>query len=135
MAEQEQGTQVQEQAVKPFNIYEYLEGLTGFVFDKTVIHRVAKDRGVEDIESYESLTREQKDLCKADLLYTAYCSPDVWASQTSAHGSYSKTTGSQTLQQKQRTLDRAIALYKKWNEEEMLEEINSEGGEMQWLEM
>lgn len=135
MAEQEQGIQVQKQAVKTFDIYKYLEGLTGFVFDKTVLERVAKDRGVEEVESYESLTQEQKDLCRADLLYTAFCAPDVWASQTNAHGSYSKTTGSQTIQQKKGILNIAIALYEKWHDEEKLAEINSVGGEMQWLEM
>ena len=133
--EMQEGTQEQvQEEVNTFDIIAYLEGLTGFVFDKTVLERIARERNVLGVESYEQLTREQRDLCKADLLYTAYCSPDVWASQTNAHGSYSKTTGSQTLQQKQRILDMALALYQKWNDEEMLEEIAPSGG-MEWLDM
>lgn len=124
-----------QEEVETFDIILYLEGLTGFVFDKTVLERVARDRGVDKVETFEELTSEQKGLCKADLLYTAYCSPDVWASQTHAHGSFSQTTGSQTLQQKQRILDMAIALYKKWGDEEMLEEIQGVGGDLQWLDM
>lgn len=118
-----------------FDVLEYLEGLTGFVFDKTVLLRVARERGLVGVLDHSEITQEQRDLCKADLLYTAYCSPDVWASQSMAHGSYSKTTGSQTLQQKDRILEMALRLYRKWNDEEMLDVIEGSVGDMQWLAM
>lgn len=121
--------------MEDFSVLEYLEGLTGFVFDKTVLLRVAHERGIAELSTPEEITQEQRDLCKADLLYTAYCSPDVWASQSMAHGSYSKTTGSQTLQQKDRILEMALRLYRKWNDEEMLEVIEGSVGDMQWLAM
>lgn len=126
------GTQPQEEPVNDFDIIEYLEGLTGFVFDKTVLIRVARERGVKTVTRFEDLSQEQKDLCKADLLCTAYCSPEVWASQTAAHGSFSKTTGSQKLQRKEKILKMALALYEKYDA--VPEEISEEGN-MQWLDM
>lgn len=116
-----------------FNIAEYLEGLTGFVFDKAVIKRIAFERGVWEVESFADMTQRQKDLCKADLLYTAYCSPDVIASSTLSHGSFSKTIGSQTIQQKDKLLDMALALYRKWDDE-MLEEVEGNTGNLRWLD-
>lgn len=130
--ELQSGTQTQEEPADDFDIIEYLEGLTGFVFDKTVLIRVARERGVKAVTRFEDLSQEQKDLCKADLLYTAYCSPEVWASQTAAHGSFSKTTGSQTLQRKEKILEMAVALYEKYDA--VPEEISEEGN-MQWLDM
>lgn len=130
--EMQGGTQTQEEPVNDFDIIEYLEGLTGFVFDKTILIRVARERGVKNVTHFEELSQEQKDLCKADLLYTAYCSPEVWASQTAAHGSFSKTTGSQTLQRKEKILEMAVALYEKYDA--VPEEISEEGN-MQWLDM
>ena len=116
-----------------FNVAEYLEGLTGFVFDKAVIKRIALERGVWEVESFADMTQRQKDLCKADLLYTAYCSPDVIASSTLSHGSFSKTIGSQTIQQKDKLLDMALALYRKWDDE-MLEEVEGNTGNLRWLD-
>lgn len=116
-----------------FNVFEYLEGLTGFVFDKTVIKRIALERGVYGLESFADISQEQKDLCKADLLYTAYCSPDVIASSTLSHGSFSKTIGSQTNQQKGKLLDMALALYRKWDDD-MAEEIENNTGDLRWLD-
>lgn len=132
MVEDTQENVQHSEEVDTFEIISYLEGLTGFVFDKTVLERVARERAVFNVKHFEELTQEQKDLCKADLLYTAYCSPDVWASQTMAHGSFSKTTGSQTLQKKEKILEMAMALYEKYDA--VPEEI-SEGGNMTWLDM
>ena len=132
MVEDTQENVQHSEEVDTFEIISYLEGLTGFVFDKAVLERVARERAVFNVKHFEELTQEQKDLCKADLLYTAYCSPDVWASQTMAHGSFSKTTGSQTLQKKEKILEMAMALYEKYDA--VPEEISEEGN-MTWLDM
>ena len=78
-----------------FDILEYLSGLTSFVFDKAVLKRIALDRDVLNVTSYSELDDKTKDLLRADLLLAAYLSPNVWASYTHSHGSYSQTTGSQ----------------------------------------
>ena len=80
-----------------FDILEYLSGLTGFVFDKAVLKRIALDRGVADVSGYDGLTTETKQLLMADVLYAAYLSPNVWASQTNTHDNFSKSIGSQTI--------------------------------------
>lgn len=118
-----------------FDILEYLSGLTGFVFDKAVLKRIALDRGVYSVQSYGELTIQDKDLLKADLLLVAYLSPNVWASSTHAHGSYSQTIGSQTIyiEEKERIYNQFINIYKKYDDEK-LEEIEGSDSNLQWLD-
>ena len=118
-----------------FDILEYLSGLTGFVFDKAVLKRIALDRGVYSVQSYVELTIQDKDLLKADLLLVAYLSPNVWASSTHAHGSYSQTIGSQTIyiEEKERIYNQFINIYKKYDDEK-LEEIEGSDSNLQWLD-
>lgn len=113
-----------------FDIYKYIEGLTGFVFDKTVIERIALDRGVSEITSYDELTKRDKDLLLADLLYTAYCSPNMMASHTHQHGSYSKTVGSQTINRDE-LYQIFMGIYRKYDEDELLDGI---GGRVKWID-
>lgn len=118
-----------------FDIIEYLSGITQFTFDKAVLKRIALDRGVAEIDDYEDLTQEQKDLVRADLLYAAYLSPNVWASSTQSHGSYTKTIGSQTIYavEKERIYNSFIGIYRKYNDDK-LSEIEEQGATLQWLD-
>jgi hypothetical protein len=115
------------------DIIDYLSGLTGFVFDKAVLQRIALDRQVLNVNP-EELDVKTKDLLRADLLYTAYISPNVWASHTHAHGSFSQTTGSQTIynEDKERIYNVFMGIYRKYNDEK-LEEID-DSSTLQWLE-
>lgn len=113
-----------------FSIYEYIEGLTGYVFDKTVIERIARDRGVAEVTDYAALTQRDKDLLRADLLYTAYCSPNMMASHTNQHGSYSKSVGAQTVNRDE-LYQIFMGIYRKYGEEEMLEGI---GGVVRFID-
>lgn len=117
-----------------FDIIEYLSGLTGFTFDKAVLQRIALDRQVLH-ESPSNLDTKTKDLLRADLLWTAYISPNVWASSTNSHGSYTKTIGSQTIysEDKERLYNMFVNIYKKY-EDPMLEEVETfDRGGLQWL--
>lgn len=118
-----------------FDIIEYLSGLTGFTFDKAVLKRVALDRGVPDVQDYSSLDTKTKDLLRADLLYTAYISPDVWSSYTHAHGSFSQTTGSQTLNDKNRgrIYNIFMGIYRKYNDDKLTE--IEDFGTVQWIDI
>lgn len=120
-------------AVK-FDILDFISGLTGFVFDKSVLTRIALERDIVDVSSFGELDEKTIDLVKADLYYTAYLSPNVWASQTNSHGSYSRTTGSQTVyvSDKDRLYNAFTAIYKKYGDAK-LEEIASSQGNLQWL--
>lgn len=110
-----------------FDILEYLSGLTSFVFDKAVLKRIALDRGVLSVTSYSELDNKTKDLLRADLLLAAYLSPNVWASYTHSHGSYSQTTGSQTIyiEEKERIYNMLRNIYSKYDDAK-LEEIGEE---------
>lgn len=117
-----------------FDIIEYLSGLTGFIFDKAVLKRIALDRGVQDVTNYGDLDAKTKDLLRADLLYVAYVSPNVWASSTQSHGSYSRTIGSQTIyiDDKERIYDMFMGIYRKYNDDK-INEI-SDNGTVQWID-
>ena len=102
-----------------FDIIKYISGLlAGFVFDKATLERIALDRGVMGVTSYEELDAKTKELLKADLAYSAYYSPSVWASSTQSHGSYSKSRGSQTVadNDKERLYNIFSSVYKKYDD-------------------
>lgn len=115
------------------DIIDYLSGLTGFVFDKAVLQRIALDRQVLDVDP-SALDAKTKDLLYADLLYAAYLSPNVWASHTHSHGSYSQTTGSQTIYsvEKERIYNIFMGIYRKY--EDVKAEELSDDSSLQWLE-
>ena len=118
-----------------FDIIEFLSGLTNYVFDKAVLKSVALDRDVANVTSYEELDKKKRDLLEADLLYKAYLSPNVWASSTQTHGSYTRTVGSQTIYEaeRERIYARMSFIYKKYNDDK-LEEVESLSGTLQWLD-
>lgn len=118
-----------------FDIIEYLSGITMFTFDKAVLNRIALDRSVKDVTDYTVLDERTKDLLRADLLFAAYLSPNVWASSTNSHGSYTKTIGSQTIysEDKERLYNTFVNIYKKY-EDPMLEEVEAlDSASLQWL--
>ena len=116
-----------------FDIIRYLSGLTGFVFDKDVLSTIAIDRGVADIQSADQLDEKTKDLLLADLLFIAYISPNVTASHSNSHGSFTQTVGSQTINDKQGIYKMMIALYSKWGDEKLNLIPNASGG-LTWME-
>lgn len=119
-----------------FDIIKYISGLlAGFVFDKATLERIALDRGVMGVTSYEELDAKTKELLKADLAYSAYYSPTVWASSTQSHGSYSKSRGSQTVanNDKERLYNIFSSVYKKYDDP-VLEQVEAEESNLQWMQ-
>lgn len=118
-----------------FDIIEYLAGLTGYVFDKAVLKRIALDRGVNEVVDYDELDEQTKDLLRADLLYVVYLSPNVWASSQQSHGSYSKSIGSQTTYSadKERLYNLITGIYRKYDDSK-LTEIQENKSTLQWLD-
>lgn len=117
------------------DIIEYLSGLTAYVFDKAVLKTIAMDRDVLNVEDYAELDKKTKDLLRADLYYTAYMSPNVWASATHAHGSYSQTIGSQTLyvEDRERLYNMFMNIYKQYDDDK-LSEVSASDSTLQWLD-
>ena len=119
-----------------FDIIKYISGLlAGFVFDKATLERIALDRGVMGVTSFEELDAKTKELLKADLAYSAYYSPTVWASSSQSHGSYSKSRGSQTVadNDKERLYNIFSSVYKKYDDP-VLEQVEAEESNLQWMQ-
>ena len=119
-----------------FDIIKYLSGLLGgFVFDRATLEAIAWEREVTDVTSFDELDTKTKDLLRADLAHAAYNSPNVWASSSQSHGSYTKTTGSQTLysEDRERLYNIFYNIYKKYGDEK-LEEIDKVDCNLQWID-
>lgn len=119
-----------------FDIIEYLSGITPFVFDKAVLKRIAYERKATEVSSFDELDVKTQDLLRADLLFTAYYSPSIWASSTNSHGSYTKTVGQQTIYaaEKERLYKSFYRIYKKYDDPK-LEEIQDLDATLQWLDV
>lgn len=119
-----------------FNIIDFIAGLYPYVFDIAVLRRVAYDCGVIEITEYSELTEEQKDRCKIALLETLVLNPYQTASQTSKHGEWQEQTGSQmtTAKNIESIKNELKRLYKKYDEDEKLEQLESETANLEWME-
>lgn len=115
-----------------FGIIDYMSGLTGFVFDRSVLLRIATDRGVLQ-KSPEELEQRDRDLLTADLLKVVCLSPNTIASQTNQHGAFTRTVGSQQIQDRESLWNMMLRLYRKWNDD-ALEDIEASSGGLVWLE-
>ena len=119
-----------------FNIIDFIAGLYPYVFDIAVLRRVAYDCGVIEITEYSELTEEQKDRCRIALLETLVLNPYQTASQTSKHGEWQEQTGSQmtTAKNIESIKNELKRLYKKYGEDEKLEQLESEAANLEWME-
>ena len=119
-----------------FNIIDFIAGLYPYVFDIAVLRRVAYDCGVIEITEYSELTEEQKDRCRIALLETLVLNPYQTASQTSKHGEWQEQTGSQmtTAKNIESIKNELKMLYKKYGEDEKLEQLENETANMEWME-
>lgn len=122
-------------AESKFSIINYLAGMTGFVFDKDVLERIALDCGVSEVTEYSELTQENKDRCMIALLRTILNTPYSTASHTSKHGEWQEQIGSQSLTAAFREDIRAQLkkLAQKYDDEELLEELEDMGATLQWM--
>lgn len=119
-----------------FNIIDFIAGLYPYVFDIAVLRRVAYDCGVIEITEYSELTEEQKDRCRIALLETLVLNPYQTASQTSKHGEWQEQTGSQmtTAKNIESIKNELKRLFKKYGEDEKLEQLESETANLEWME-
>ena len=118
-----------------FNIINYLSGMTGFVFDKDVLQRIALDCGVSEVREYTELTQEDKDRCKMALLRTILETPYSTASHTSKHGEWQEQIGSQSLTAafREEIKTQLKKLAQKYGDEELLEELEGMDANLEWM--
>lgn len=118
-----------------FNIISYLSGMTGFVFDKDVLERIAFDCGVSDVKEHSELTQEDKDRCKMALLRTILDTPYSTASHMSKHGQWQEQIGSQSLTAafREDVRKQLKKLAEKYGDEELIEELEGMDASLQWM--
>lgn len=102
-----------------FNIIDYMSGLTGFVLDESILQRIALDRGVNEVISYEDLSDRDKDLLTADILLAVYQAGDDLPSFQHQHGQFSTSTGKQTIRDKDHILNLLRYYYGKWGDDKL----------------
>ena len=119
-----------------FNIIDHIAGLYPYVFDIAVLRRVAYNCGVIEVTEYSEMTEEQEDRCRIALLETLVLNPYQTASQTSKHGEWQEQTGSQmtTAKNIESIKNELKRLYKKYGEDEKLEQLESETANLEWME-
>ena len=115
-----------------FNIIDYLSGLTAYIFDKSVLVTIARDRGVADIQTYEELEQQQKDLLLADLLFKVYIGANSSASYSQSNGNSKIAVGSQTINDKQGIYNIMVSIYGKYSDEKLsvVQEMQSN---LEWI--
>lgn len=115
-----------------FDIITYMGSLTGFSFEKSVLERIAMERGLSYVSNFNDLTERDRDLLLADMLFVIYTTPSQTPSLTKSHGSFSQTIGSQIITDKANIYDLMMKLYRKWGEEKA--ELDDAESNLQWLE-
>lgn len=113
-----------------FDPIDYLSSLTTFVFDKSLLRRIAAEVRLNDATCYEDVSEEQRDKCRISLYEAIYFSPSSIAGTTQKHGDFSLQVTQQTITDAEREVIGAELkrLYKKYgmdDEEEALESSSS----------
>lgn len=91
--------------------------------------KIAMDRGIDpsaDVYDEEIVTKRERDLLTADLIYTAVLlRPSNTASLSQSHNGYQKTVGSEQDFYQDDKIQYAIRIYKKYGDEKAgdLEEL------------
>lgn len=116
-----------------FDVLEYMAGLTNYVFDKSVLKRIAMERGVLHATNLGDIDGKARDLIYADMLLVVYLSPNTIASRSKSHGSYSQSVGSQVVSSRSDIYNMLRFIYKRWNDEK-LQDVENLGGCLQWME-
>ena len=116
-----------------FDIIRYMSSLTGYVFDDSVLERIALERNVAEVGSFSEITERDKDLLTADLLFVLYTSPSQSASISKKHGQFSMSIGGQTITDKDEICRLMLRLYQKW-EDPKVKEIEDMGGGLEWMQ-
>jgi hypothetical protein len=103
-------------------VLEWLEASTMYSsFEEVHFIKIAKDRGVDpnaDVYDETQVSKKQKDLMDADLIYTAVLKrPSNTASLSQSHNGYQKTIGSEQDFYQDEKIKYAIRIYEMYGDE------------------
>ena len=111
-------------------VLEWLEASTMYSsFTEKNFIKIALDRGIypsDDVYNDTTVTKRERDLMTADLIYTAVLlRPSNTASLSQSHNGYQKTIGSEQDFYQDDKIQYAIRIYKKYGDEKAgdLEEL------------
>lgn len=110
-------------------VLEWLKASTMYSsFTENNFVKIALDREINpESDVYEDVTKEQRDLMTADLIYTAVLlRPSNTASLQQSHNGYQKTIGSEQDFYQDDKIEYAIRIYKRYGDEKAgdLEELS-----------
>lgn len=103
-------------------VLEWLEASTMYSsFTEKNFVKIAMDRGIDpswDVYDEEHVTKRERDLMTADLIYTAVLlRPSNTASLSQSHNGYQKTVGSEQDFYQDDKIQYAIRIYKRYGDE------------------
>lgn len=115
-----------------FNVVDYLGTLIGYPIDAKAVERIAKERGLIDVEDWTAISRRDRNLVIADMLMILFTSPSNTGSKTRQHGDYSVTIGGKIITDKNDIYSLMMKLYE--NPDAEIWESMKDVGTCQWLE-
>lgn len=99
-------------------VLEWLTAKTRYSFDEETFKVIIVDREVNPSTDVMTITKRQKELMEADVIFTAVLlSPSNTASVHEAHNGYSKTIGQEQDFYQDKKITYAIQIYKKYDDE------------------
>jgi hypothetical protein len=101
-------------------VLEWLKAATRYTFEDETFIKIAYDRGCDpDSDVYgESVTKRQRDLMTADIIFTAVLlSPSSTSSYQKAHNGYQETIGAETDYYQNDKIKYAIQIYAQYDDE------------------
>lgn len=119
-----------------FDPIDYLSGLTTFVFDKSLLRRIAAEERLYDACGYADISEEQRDRCRMSLYEAIYFSPSSIAGTTQKHGDFSVQVTQQTITDADReTIGAELKrLYRKYDMDDEEEALESSGAVNVWVD-
>lgn len=101
-------------------VLEWLKARTRYSFNDDTLITIALDRGCDPSDDFYggSVTEKQKELMKADIIFTAVLlSPSNTSSLSQSHNGFQKTIGQEQDFYQDKKIAYAIQIYKKYDDE------------------
>lgn len=109
-------------------VLEWLKASTRYSFEEENFIKIAFDRECEPDEDINGVSKRQKELMTADIIFTAVLlSPSNTASFSQSHNGYSKSIGQEQDFYQDDKIKYAIRIYTKYEDDrgDMLEELSN----------
>jgi len=109
-------------------VLEWLKASTRYSFEEQNFIKIAYDRGCDPESDIAQVSKQDKELMTADIIFTAVLlSPSNTASFSQSHNGYSKSIGQEQDFYQDDKIKYAIRIYTKYEDDrgDMLEELST----------